>query len=355
MIDYQRILITGGAGFIGGTLIRRLINTKKSLIFNLDKLSYASDLTSINNLNGSAERHIHLKVDLFDSEATKAAINQADPDIVFHLAAESHVDRSIDSPKIFIDSNVSGTFNLLEAVTNHWRKLPTERKKDFRLLHVSTDEVFGSLGNEGHFDESSKYSPRSPYSASKAASDHLVRAWHHSFGLPIIITNCSNNYGPYQFPEKLIPVVILKAINEEEIPIYGDGSNIRDWLFVEDHVDALLIASSMGINGNTYCVGGYGEKTNKEVVETICSLMDKYRPKNKPHARLIKYVKDRPGHDKRYSIDSLLIRKELGWKQTINFEEGLEKTVKWYLNNLDWCEYTLSKSNYDGERLGQIK
>jgi dTDP-glucose 4,6-dehydratase len=353
-----RVLVTGGAGFIGGALVRRLLADTTAQVFNLDKLGYASDLSSIEALPEASGRHQLLRVDLTDAEATAAAMRQADPDLVMHLAAESHVDRSIDGPAAFIDSNVSGTFNLLQAVRAHWEQVPDERREHFRFHHISTDEVFGSLGPTGRFSETTPYDPRSPYSASKAASDHLVSAWHHTYGLPVVLTNCSNNYGPWQFPEKLIPVVILKAVAGEPIPLYGDGANVRDWLYVEDHVEALLLAATSGRLGESYCVGGAGdhgspsERTNCDVVETICTLMDQLRPQGAPHARLITRVSDRPGHDRRYAIDAAKITAELGWKPRHSFEQGLEATVRWYLDHLDWCQQVRERAGYSGERIG---
>ena len=336
----SRILVTGGAGFIGGAVVRRLLRETDALVFNLDKCGYASDLTSIEQVleemgakahtPEANSRHTLLRVDLTDAEATAAAVRQADPDLVMHLAAESHVDRSIEGPGAFIASNVTGTFHLLQAVRAHWEQLPSERQADFRFHHISTDEVFGSLGPEGRFSETTPYDPRSPYSASKAASDHLVNAWHHTYGLPVVLTNCSNNYGPWQFPEKLIPVVILKAAAGEQIPLYGDGLNIRDWLYVEDHVDALLLAACLGKPGSSYCVGGHGERTNLEVVGKICEKLDALQPALAPHSRLIVQVTDRPGHDRRYAIDPTLITTELGWLPRHSFEEGLAATVRWY-------------------------
>ena len=356
LVPGTRVLVTGGAGFIGGAVVRRLLRESTAVVFNLDKLGYASDLTSIEQtlspLGSAAEgRHQLLQVDLVDASATAAAVRQADPDLVLHLAAESHVDRSIDGPGAFIDSNVSGTFNLLQAVRAHWEQLPSERRERFRFHHISTDEVFGSLGPEGRFSETTPYDPRSPYSASKAASDHLVRAWHHTYGLPVVLTNCSNNYGPWQFPEKLIPVVILRAIAGEPIPLYGDGANIRDWLFVEDHVDALLLAATRGRLGESYCIGGAGdhgvpsERTNVEVVQEICDLMDSLRPGGAPHKRLITSVVDRPGHDRRYAIDASKITAELGWRPKQSFEQGLQATVRWYCNNLAWCAAKVNRFN----------
>ena len=339
----QRVLVTGGAGFIGGALVRRLLADTNAQVFNLDKCGYASTLTSIElvlkALGPPAEgRHQLLRVDLADAEATAAGVQEADPDLVLHLAAESHVDRSITGPGAFISSNVNGTFHLLEAVRNHWEALPESRSSNFRFHHISTDEVFGSLGPEGRFSETTPYDPHSPYSASKAASDHLVRAWHHTYGLPVVLTNCSNNYGAWQYPEKLIPVVILKAEAGEPIPLYGNGLNVRDWLYVDDHVEALLLAATRGRPGASYCIGGNGECNNRQVVEAICSLMDQLRPQGDPHARLITLVSDRPGHDRRYAIDPTLVRNELGWQPRHTFEQGLESTVRWFLDNLDWCK-----------------
>ena len=362
---YQRILVTGGAGFIGGTLVRRLLRDSSATVFNLDKLGYASDLTSIELTLadlGAAEqgRHQLLRVDLVNPEATAAAVRQSDPDLVFHLAAESHVDRSISGPGAFIESNVQGTFHLLQAVRSHWQQLPAERQALFRFHHISTDEVFGSLGPSGRFSETTPYDPRSPYSASKAASDHLVRAWHHTYGLPVVLTNCSNNYGPWQFPEKLIPVVILKAVAGEPIPLYGDGQNVRDWLYVEDHVDALLLAASRGRLGESYCVGGAGdhgspsERSNTEVVQTICGLLDELRPADAPYSRMIRPVADRPGHDRRYAIDASKITQELDWSPRHSFEQGLEATVRWYLDNKSWCELVRAHAGYQGQRIGLI-
>jgi dTDP-glucose 4,6-dehydratase len=365
----RRVLVTGGAGFIGGAVVRRLLSGSEALVFNLDKLGYASDLTSIEQLltqlgaqgqtAAGASRHQLLQVDLVDAEATGAAVAAADPDLVLHLAAESHVDRSIDGPGAFIASNVSGTFNLLQAVRAHWQQLPKERRERFRFHHISTDEVFGSLGPEGRFSETTPYDPRSPYSASKAASDHLVRAWHHTYGLPVVLTNCSNNYGPWQFPEKLIPVVILKAAAGEPIPLYGDGANVRDWLYVEDHVEALLLAATRGRLGESYCIGGAGdhgspsERTNRQVVEAICAQLDALQPQGAPHSRLITLVRDRPGHDRRYAIDAGKITSELGWRPQHSFEQGLAATVRWLLEHQDWCTQVHRQAGYGGERLGQ--
>ncbi|MFM1799564.1 MAG: dTDP-glucose-4,6-dehydratase [Cyanobacteriota bacterium] len=356
----RRLLVTGGAGFIGGAVVRRLLRESDAIVFNLDKLGYASDLSSIDEAladaggaaSGPEARHQVLQVDLADPEATAAAVRQADPDLVMHLAAESHVDRSIEGPEAFIASNVQGTFSLLQAARAHWEGLSGERRERFRLHHISTDEVFGSLGPEGCFSEDTPYDPRSPYSASKAASDHLVRAWHHTYGLPVVLTNCSNNFGPWQFPEKLIPVVILKALAGESIPLYGDGLNVRDWLYVEDHVDALLLAATCGEIGRSYCVGGHGERSNRQVVEAICSLMDDLHPEGAPHARLITAVTDRPGHDRRYAIDPGRIEAELGWRPRHTFESGLADTVAWYLKHASWCATVRDRARYSGERIG---
>ncbi len=369
-VSISRVLVTGGAGFIGGAVVRRLLAHSSVTVFNLDKFSYASDLTGIEQqlvqlcsgarTSQGDSRHKFLQVDLLDAEATSAAVKQADPDLVLHLAAESHVDRSIDGPKTFVDSNVIGTFNLLQAVRAHWEKLPEERQAQFRFHHISTDEVFGSLGADERFAETTAYDPRSPYSASKAASDHLVNAWYHTYGLPVLLTNCSNNYGPWQFPEKLIPVVILKALADEPIPLYGDGENVRDWLFVEDHVDALLLVASQGRVGRSYCVGGAdlsraessSELTNRKVIEMICNLMDDLRPDSAPHARLIARVADRPGHDRRYAIDPTRINCELGWQPRHDFKDGLLKTLRWYVQHQAWCAEVSKRSGYVGQRIG---
>jgi len=340
--DRHRVLVTGGAGFIGGAVVRRLLRESSALVFNIDKLGYASDCSSIeevlNELGNTSEgRYAFMQVDLADAQATTEAVRQADPDLVLHLAAESHVDRSIRGPEAFFMSNAYGTFALLQAVRAHWEQLQKERKQRFRMHHISTDEVFGSLGATGRFSETTAYAPRSPYSASKAASDHLVNAWHHTYGLPVVITNCSNNYGPWQFPEKLIPVAILKAAAGQPIPLYGDGLNVRDWLHVEDHVDALLLAACRGTLGRSYCVGGTGERTNRQIVELICSTLDQAQPKGSHHAQLIQRVTDRPGHDRRYAIDPSSIQSELGWQPRHSLEEGLAGTVHWYLSHQTWC------------------
>ena len=353
----KRILITGGSGVIGGAVVRRLIKNTDAFIFNLDKFSYSSDHYSIDQTikqskNKSIERYKFIQVNLFNKEETINAIKVANPDLIMHLAAESHVDRSIDSPQEFVSSNIVGTFNLLQASRRHFDSLNIERKEYFRFHHISTDEVFGSLGENGLFSEKTSYDPRSPYSASKAASDHLVNAWHHTYGLPIVLTNCSNNYGPWQFPEKLIPITIIKILNGEKIPIYGDGLNRRDWLYVEDHVDALLLAANKGKLGSKYCIGGSNEIDNRSLVEMICKLLKKKLNSQDDFLRLISFVKDRPGHDRRYSIDSSLIQKELSWAPFTKLEKGLELTIDWYLKNINWCKEMQKRSSYSGERLG---
>ncbi len=353
-LNNKRILVTGGAGFIGGTLIRHLLQICNSQIFNLDFLNYSSNLMPISKLKES-ERQYFLQVDLRNKEETASAFKVADPDLVFHLAAETHVDRSIDNPEGFITSNILGTFNLLEAVREHWNNLNQKRKSNFRFIHISTDEVFGSCNENDYFNEESLYDPRSPYSASKASSDHLVNAWVHTYNIPAITTNCSNNYGPYQFPDKLIPISILKAINGLSLDLYGDGLQVRDWLFVDDHVEALLLIAKKGIVGKKYCIGGLDDQiTNYEIVKKLCLLLNKYRPKSENYLELINFVKDRPGHDKRYAIDAGFLKKTLGWEPKYQLSEGLEKTVEWYLDNLDWSKEVLSKSKYKFQRLGTL-
>ena len=333
----KNILITGGSGFIGSAMVMRLLNNTSLNIFNLDKLGYANNEEIFYECKKS-KRYILIKADLTSLEDTIEAIKLSDPDLVFHFAAESHVDRSINNPKIFIDNNINGTFNLLEALIRHWESLESKRKEQFRLLHISTDEVFGSLGNTGLFSEQSPYNPRSPYSATKAASDHLVKAWNHTYGLPVLITNSSNNYGPRQFPEKLIPVIIKNAISNKEIPIYGDGTNIRNWIFVEDNIDALIQVILHGKIGHSYCIGGEEEKTNNEIVDMVCQSLDNYNKKNSPHKRFKNYIIDRKGHDERYALDNRKIQNELNWSPSYNLTRGIDITVKWYLNNLDWLK-----------------
>ena len=336
----MRILITGGAGFIGKNLILKLLSYPNNIVFNIDKLNYASHHRPIEDFCSKTKnkRYTFLNIDLANESKTFEALRSANPEIIFHLAAESHVDRSINKPFDFIKSNIIGTYNLLSASLNFYNNLKIEKKERFKFLHISTDEVFGSLGSDGCFSEYSKYDPRSPYSASKASSDHLVKAWHHTYSLPVLISNCSNNYGPWQYPEKFIPKIIFNAIKGKEIPIYGNGSNIRDWLFVEDHVDALILLSKVGKIGETYCIGGNGERTNNKVADEICKILDKKFPLNSPHKKLINYVEDRPGHDQRYSIDFSKMNTKYGWEPKYKFSEGLLKTVDWYLGNINWIE-----------------
>ena len=346
------ILVTGGAGFIGSALVRYLINDKNMDVVNVDKLTYAGNLESLGEARFNDKHHFE-QVDICDHEAIKKIFAKYKPARVMHLAAESHVDRSIDGPIEFLKTNVTGTYTLLEVSRAYWQELSDETKKGFRFLHVSTDEVYGSLGPEGYFNEQTSYKPNSPYSASKASSDHFVRAWYHTYGFPTVITNCSNNYGPYQFPEKLIPVVILNAQQGKPIPVYGAGQNVRDWLYVEDHVRALLTVLENGRLGETYVIGGHNERNNLQVVKTICALMDELasNPNLPNHESLITYVTDRPGHDLRYAIDPTKIREELGWKPEVSFEEGIRRTVSWYLENQEWCNRILS-GTYRLERLG---
>jgi dTDP-glucose 4,6-dehydratase len=352
----MKILVTGGAGFIGSELVRNLIKTTSHEVINIDKLTYAGNLDSLLSVEKS-ERYTLVTADICDFAALESCFDIHKPNIVMHLAAESHVDRSIDGPADFIDTNIVGTFNLLEVSRKYYECLEDPYKKIFRFHHISTDEVFGDLGStNGLFNEETSYSPSSPYSASKAASDHLVRAWGRTYGLPIIITNCSNNYGPYHFPEKLIPHMILNAIHGKPLPIYGDGLQIRDWLFVEDHAKALVKVVTEGKIGETYNIGGHNEKTNLVVVETICDILEELAP-DKPsgiskYHDLITYVKDRPGHDVRYAIDASKIERELGWAPEETFQTGLKKTVKWYLDNHLWWDRVLS-GDYSFERLGE--
>ena len=349
----MKILVTGGAGFIGSALIRFLFSETDHEILNFDKLTYASSLLSIPEQITSSGRYEFCKSDICDPSEVKEIIERFRPAAIIHLAAESHVDRSIDGPQEFIKTNVNGTAILLETVTSYWDALSENERNNFRFLHVSTDEVFGSLGTEGKFSEKTPYAPNSPYSASKASSDHLVRAWHHTYGLPTIITNCSNNYGPYQFPEKLIPLIITNAMKGKDLPVYGDGLQIRDWLHVEDHVRALYAVLLNGIVGETYAIGGNSEKANLDVVNTVCQILDSIvpAPTGKSYSDLIKFVADRPGHDQRYAIDASKIYNELGWKAQETFYSGLTKTVNWYVENRDWCE-AIQFNNYDGQRLG---
>jgi dTDP-glucose 4,6-dehydratase len=338
-----KIFITGGAGFIGSALIRYLINETSHSVVNVDKLTYAGNLESLASISDNS-RYVFERVDICDAQALTHLFNIHSPDAVMHLAAESHVDRSIDKPAAFIETNIVGTYTLLEAARQYWAQLESDKKQAFRFHHISTDEVFGDLhGTSDLFTETTSYAPSSPYSASKASSDHLVRAWQRTFGLPVIVTNCSNNYGHYQFPEKLIPVVILNAIAGKPLPVYGNGQQIRDWLYVDDHARALLTVLERGAIGETYNIGGHNEKTNLTVVQTICAILDELKPE-KPkdvvhYADLITYVTDRPGHDLRYAIDASKIARELQWTPLETFETGLRKTVQWYLDNLVWCEH----------------
>jgi dTDP-glucose 4,6-dehydratase len=348
----QRIIVTGGAGFIGSAVARELIAHTPHEVLVLDKLTYAGNLDSLKPIENDP-RYGFVQADILDAARMAEVIGSFRPTVVMHLAAESHVDRSIDGPGAFIQTNVVGTYALLQAALGYWQSLPGGEKDAFRFHHISTDEVFGSLGPEGYFTEETAYDPRSPYSASKAASDHLVRAWHHTFGLPTVVSNCSNNYGPYHFPEKLIPLVILNALEGKPLPVYGDGSNIRDWLFVEDHARALIRIAEAGEVGESYNVGGHNEKTNLEVVEAICRILDELAPDAGigERRKLITFVRDRPGHDRRYAIDAAKIGRELGWTPQETFETGLAKTVRWYLDNRPWWE-RIRSGVYQGERLG---
>lgn len=347
-----RFLVTGGAGFIGSAVVRHLVAETPHEVMNLDKLTYAGNLDNLAGIDADP-RYRFAQVDICDAAKMRDTIDGFAPDIIMHLAAESHVDRSIDGPAAFIETNVMGTFVLLEAARRHWLGLESDAKARFRFHHVSTDEVFGSLGDTDFFREDSPYQPNSPYSASKAGSDHLVRAWHHTYKLPTVASNCSNNYGPYHFPEKLIPLVILNALEGKPIPVYGRGENIRDWLFVEDHARALVLIATQGRLGESYNVGGWNERHNIEVVEAICALVDEMAPNAAigPRRGLISYVTDRPGHDLRYAIDATKIKRELGWQPRETFETGLRKTVRWYLDNPAWWG-RIRSGVYRGERLG---
>ncbi len=345
-----KIIVTGGAGFIGSAVCRHL-HAQGAQIVNLDKLTYAASLTSLDSIAGSP-RYTFVQGDIADPQAMAELFADHQPDAVMHLAAESHVDRSITGPGAFITTNVVGTYVLLQAAAHYWSALPGPRKEAFRFHHVSTDEVFGALGEEGLFTEDTPYDPRSPYSASKAASDHLVSAWRHTYGLPVVISNCSNNYGPYHFPEKLIPLIILNALEGQPLPVYGDGGHVRDWLHVEDHARALHLILTRGEPGRTYNVGGRNERTNLQVVQAVCDLLDELAPSSAigPRRQLITFVADRPGHDRRYAIDATRLRTELGWQAQHTFETGLRQTVQWYLDRADW--WRPLRARYKGERLG---
>ncbi len=346
----MKLMITGGAGFIGSALIRYLISETDFHILNVDKLTYAGNLESLPGISGNPH-YIFEQADICDAAKMQNLFQTHQPDAMMHLAAESHVDRSIDGPGAFIQTNIVGTYTLLQAARAYWETLPSEKKEAFRFHHISTDEVFGSLGAEGLFLETSPYQPNSPYAASKSSSDHLVRAWHHTYGFPILITNCSNNYGPYQFPEKLIPLMILNAKAGLALPVYGRGQHVRDWLYVDDHVRALYYVLTKGQIGETYNIGGGNEMSNLGVVETLCTLMDELLPSARPYKNLIQFVGDRPGHDLRYAIDASKIERTLGWQPIETFETGLRKTVQWYLEASLWCKHVLD-GNYRGERLG---
>lgn len=368
----KRFIVTGGAGFIGSALVRSILRETDASVLVVDKLTYAGNLESLKEAGVSPwaapdyecdkpdpmpARCQFFQADICDIGAMTAAFEVYCPDAIFHLAAESHVDRSIDGPGEFIRTNVTGTAVLLQAALSYWRNLPEDgdgpTKKSFRFQHISTDEVYGSLGEEGFFTEKTPYSPHSPYSASKAASDHLVRAWHDTYGLPVLITNCSNNYGPYHFPEKLIPLIILNCLDGKPLPVYGKGANVRDWLYVDDHAAALRLVNEKGVPGETYNVGGHNERTNLEVVQTVCRILDELRPrKSGKYEDLITHVADRPGHDLRYAIDPSKLMNELGWKPQENFDTGIRKTVQWYLDN-EWWWKPIREKKYSGERLGK--
>ena len=349
----MKILVTGGAGFIGSAVIRHIIHNTDDEVLNIDKLTYAGNLESLKEIDQNP-RYTFQQIDICDKEALEKAFNSFQPNLVMHLAAESHVDRSIDGPAEFINTNIVGTYHLLEVARQYWQTLDDLDKQKSKFHHISTDEVYGDLeGTTDLFTESTPYAPSSPYSASKASSDHLVRAWHRTYGFPILVTNCSNNYGPYHFPEKLIPLVILNALDGKALPIYGKGNQIRDWLFVEDHARALYKVVTEGKLGETYNIGGHNEKQNIEVVKTICHILDELKPQEngQPYESLITFVKDRPGHDLRYAIDASKIADKLNWTPTETFDSGIRKTVEWYLNNMEWCS-RVQDGSYQRERLG---
>ena len=349
----NKYLITGGAGFIGSSVVRTLINSGNCKVLNIDALTYAGNLENLSSVDTN-ENYLFQKINITDIDEVERVIKQFEPDYIMHLAAESHVDRSIDDPSIFIQTNIIGTYNILEATRKYLRSVSKNKAKNFRLHHISTDEVFGSLGPTGLFNENTKYDPSSPYSSSKASSDHLVRAWHRTFDIPVVITNCSNNYGPFQFPEKLIPLMIINALNHRPLPIYGDGSQIRDWLYVDDHSNALIEVVNKGNIGETYNIGGNCEKTNMELVNLVCEILDQLLANDSRSynfKELIKFVEDRPGHDQRYAIDNSKIIDNLGWEPKESIESGLEKTIIWYLENSQWYE-NIIKTKYSGHRLG---
>ena len=348
----MKLIVTGGAGFIGSAVIRYLLVQTDTYVLNLDKLTYAGNLDSLQSVENNSHYQF-VQADICDAAALRQIFSEFQPDAVMHLAAESHVDRSIDGPAEFINTNIVGTYILLEAARSYWQTLTDSKKTSFRFHHISTDEVYGSLGEDGLFVETTAYQPNSPYSASKASSDHLVRAWHHTFKLPVVTTNCSNNYGPYQFPEKLIPLIILNAVAGKPLPVYGKGENVRDWLYVDDHAQALWQVLTKGQVGETYNIGGHNEQKNLDVVETICLILDELLPTSphRPHKNLIHFVTDRPGHDLRYAIDATKIQRELGWTPQETFATGLRKTVQWYLENQAWWQ-RVRDGSYRGERLG---
>ena len=348
----MRVIVTGGAGFIGSALVRHLVLEKGFDVLNIDALTYAGNRASLHFVEDKPN-HRFLKANICDRSAMEQAFRDFQPDRIMHLAAESHVDRSITAAADFIETNVIGTFTLLEAARGYWSTLETEQKDSFRFLHVSTDEVYGSLGDDGFFIEETPYDPSSPYSASKASSDHLAKAWQRTYGLPVVVSNCSNNYGPYHFPEKLIPLTILNALAGERLPVYGKGENVRDWLYVEDHARALDLIAERGRVGETYNVGGRNERRNIDVVRRICEVLDRFAPANRPREEQIEFVTDRPGHDARYAIDASKLENELGWRAQENFDTGIEKTVSWYLDN-DWWWQPL-RERYAGQRLGLLK
>jgi dTDP-glucose 4,6-dehydratase len=346
----MKLLITGGLGFIGSAVVRHFAQQAGTSVLNIDKCTYAGNPASVSSAAGN--NYTHLQQDIVNQDTMEQAFKEFQPDAVIHLAAESHVDRSIDGPDDFMQTNLIGTFSLLQAARNYWATLSTNEAENFRFIHVSTDEVFGSLNPEDHaFTETTSYDPSSPYSSSKAGSDHLARAWHRTYGLPIIVTNCSNNYGPYQFPEKLIPLITLKGLAAEAMPVYGQGDNVRDWLYVEDHVSALAAVLAKGVPGETYNIGGQCELSNIEVVKTICAILDDIQPDKAPHENLIEFVQDRPGHDFRYAMDISKINTELGWSPAETFSSGIQKTVQWYIDNPAWWQAILDGS-YQLERLG---